>query len=804
MAAKGKAPRITARRNVAELEAELERRTAERDEALAQQAAAAEVLQIVASSPERLEPVFEAILRNAVRICGGTFGVLAIREGDGFRGAAAHGVGPEFTDTLTRFYHPVPGTTLDTVQETKRTIQIADCAAEPAYEPVRARNPAHAMVRTHLCVPMLRDSGLLGAILVYRDEVLPFTDRQVALIEDFAKQAVIAMENVRLIAETREALEQQTATAEVLQVINSSPADLDPVFGAILEKAFQVCGGVQGSLLTFEGGRPRLAAARNLSPDFVEIIRKEWERRGPLENHPMARLARGERVVQILDMAVADFYKDGDPTAIAAVEIGNVHTVIFVALIKDSAPLGAFVIARREVRAFTDKQIALLQNFAAQAVIAMENARLMNETREALEQQTATAEVLGVINSSPGDLAPVFDAILEKAHALCGAEIGSLTIYDGEENRAVATRGLVPGFADRLRQGFRPGPAHPIRKLLSGARIVQVPDVGESVDQIAREGFEQGGIRTSLYVPLRKDDRLLGLIVASRQEVRLFSDKEITLLENFAAQAVIAMENARLLGELRQRTDEVAELNRGLEARVAEQVDELARVGRLKRFLAPQLAELIVSHRDEKILESHRREIVVVFCDLRGYTAFTETAEPEEVLDFLREYHGALGPLVSQFEGTLDQFSGDGIMVFFNDPVPIPDPAERAVRMAIAMREAAGALIADWRRRDRELGFGAGIAQGYATLGQIGFAERSGYTAIGTVCNLAARLCAEAKNGQILIAGRVAAAVEKIIALEDLGSLALKGLTQPVSAFNVPLAATPPALRVIEGGPQSL
>jgi len=208
-----------------------------------------------------------------------------------------------------------------------------------------------------------------------------------------------------------------------------------------------------------------------------------------------------------------------------------------------------------------------------------------------------------------------------------------------------------------------------------------------------------------------------------------------------------------------------------------------------------------LSHGEEKILESHRREIGVVFCDLRGYTAFTETAEPEEVLDFLREYHGALGPLVAEFEGTLDQFSGDGIMVFFNDPVPCLDPAERAVKMAMAMREAAGKLITVWRPRGCDLGFGAGIAWGYATLGQIGFADRSGYTAIGTVCNLAARLCNEAKDGQILVSGRVAAAVGAVAPLEALGNLELKGLSRPVAAFNVAQTEARPNLTVVGSGP---
>src|SRR5271165_54172 len=240
--------------------------------------------------------------------------------------------------------------------------------------------------------------------------------------------------------------------------------------------------------------------------------------------------------------------------------------------------------------------------------------------------------------------------------------------------------------------------------------------------------------------------------------------------------------------QARRLEEQAAELgiwNRTLEERVATQVIEIERVSRLKWFLAPQIAETIVSSEGEAIIESHRRDIVVLFCDMRGFTAFSETAEPEDVMAVLREYHSALGPLIHRYEGTLERFTGDGMLVIFNDPVPCPDPALRAVRLAVDMREAAALLTRSWTARGHEIGFGIGIAQGYATLGRIGFEGRFDYTAIGTVTNVAARLCAEARDGQILVTQRVAAAIDKLAELQHLGDLALKGLSRPIAVLNV-------------------
>jgi adenylate cyclase len=289
---------------------------------------------------------------------------------------------------------------------------------------------------------------------------------------------------------------------------------------------------------------------------------------------------------------------------------------------------------------------------------------------------------------------------------------------------------------------------------------------------------ESAGARTIIAVPMLKDNELVGAIAIFRQEVRPFTDKQIELVRNFSAQAVIAIENARLLNELNQ-------LNHQLEQRVTDQVGEIERMSRLRRFLPQQVADLIVASGNEKRLESHRREITALFCDLRGFTGFSESSDPEDVMTLLSDYHAAIGEIIIKYSGTLERYAGDGVMVVFNDPVPVENPALQAVLMALEMRTAIGALIERWRDLGHELGFGIGIAHGFATLGTIGFEGRFDYAAIGTVSNVASRLCDEAKPGQILISPRVRQAVEKAVMVEPVGEFALKGIRRPMAAYNV-------------------
>lgn len=271
-------------------------------------------------------------------------------------------------------------------------------------------------------------------------------------------------------------------------------------------------------------------------------------------------------------------------------------------------------------------------------------------------------------------------------------------------------------------------------------------------------------------------EHLIGAFNVYRQEVRKFSDSEVALAETFARNAAIAVEHTKLLVRVQSQAKQLEALNRDLQSRVSEQVKELDRLGRLKRFLSPEVAELIVSSGDDSFLQSHRRRVAALFCDLRGFTAFAESVEPEEAMEVLQIYHRDMGQLIARYGGMIDHRAGDGIMVIFNDPIPCKDPAHRAVKMAIEMRAHMRTLLEQWQKRDYELGFGVGIAYGYATLGMVGDDTRSDYTANGTVINLASRLCEDAQADQILVTQRTLSEVEGSFDLESLGTREFKGI----------------------------
>jgi two-component system NtrC family sensor kinase len=581
---------------------EVKVRTEDLRQSLEYQTATSEVLNIISRSPTDVQPVFEAIAASALRLCGAKWSVVTRFDGAQLHLAALHNLSdPEGVDAIRKIF-PRPlsrGGPTDRAILTGTVINLPDVLKDPEY--IYQSISKVAGYRSHLAVPTIHNGNAVGAITVAGECTAAFTERHVNLLKAFADQAVIAIENVRLFNETKEALEQQTATSEVLSVISRSAGDLAPVFDAMLSKAMQLCDANFGVLNTYDGSRFHTAATFGLPPAYDEFRRSQPAEYGP--GTAPARLLGGEPHVQIIHLLESEAYRRGDPNRRALVDIGGARSLLAVPLLREQRVVGNVLIFRQEDSAFSEKQIMLLKQFAAQAVIAIENARLLNELRqrtndltESLQQQTATSEVLEVISASAGELEPVFQKMLQNATRICGANFGTLSLYDGQSFRNVALYNVPESFVEELRRPILPHPKSGLGTVARTHEAIHIDDLRTQPPYLDGDPAvvalsDLAGARTIVVVPMLREDELIGTIAIFRQEVRSFTDKQVDLVANFAKQVVIAIENTRLLKELRQRTDD---LSRSLhELRTAQdrlvQTEKLASLGQLTAGIAHEI-----------------------------------------------------------------------------------------------------------------------------------------------------------------------------------------------------------------------